>query len=226
MRFLRFITGLFLLPVIVAQGKTVAFILPGFFSASFPYVNGDVLAIFGGYFLWLILQMCCKVPDTLYIFGHELTHAMWALLTFSKVGKIKISKKGGYCEVTNPGPFITLAPYFVPFYSVIVLLLRFGIGLFTDMTPYSGWWFIILGFTYGFHLTNTIKTLYEVAQPDVLAYGRLFSYTLIAAVNLLVLEMSFVIILSLPLKDFVLSFWNNLMDVVAFIVSCAERFAA
>ena len=88
-------------------------------------------------------------------------------------------------NLTNPGLFTTLAPYFVPFYLVVVLLLRLLAGLFWDMAPFAPWWLGLMGMAYGFHVTYTVRSLAQ-RQPDIRAFGRVISYVLILLINLLV----------------------------------------
>ncbi len=121
----------------------------------------------------------------MYVWGHELTHALGGLLTGSKIGKIKVGKDGGYVNLTNPGIFTTLAPYFVPFYLVVVLLLRLLAGFFWEMGPYAPFWLGLMGMAYGFHVTYTVRSLAE-RQPDIREFGHVISYVLILLINVLV----------------------------------------
>lgn len=202
MRFLRFIVALFLLPAIAAEGMAIFDLMPAMLTLEFPFLANEILAVFGGYILWVLIFTFLPVPITLYIFGHELTHAIWGLMTGSKVGRIHVSSNGGYCTVSNPGMFTTLAPYFVPFYLVILILIKLIVSIWYPLESGAMWWLVGIGVTYGFHLVYTIKMLVEVEQPDVREYGHFFSYALIVFVNLLILGAGLVLITGTSMVDF------------------------
>ncbi len=184
-RFLLFLLGAALLPAIVAAALAVYDQIPALFIPSPPFIAPGPLAFVIGYALWTLLFFILPPSVSMYVWGHELTHAIWGLLTGSKVGKIKVGKNGGYVNLTNPGIFTTLAPYFVPFYLVVALLLRLVAGLFWDMTPFSPFWLGLMGMAYGFHVTYTVRSLTE-RQPDIREFGHVISYALILLINILV----------------------------------------
>lgn len=201
-KILRFVIALLMLPYIGALAIAIYSILPSMLRTGFPYLSTEIIAIISGLALWTLLFAVVDIPDSIYIFGHELTHAIWGLCTGSTVGGIKVSSNGGSCVVSDPGMFTTLAPYFVPFYLMVILLARAVSGIWIDMRPYAAWWLAAMGFAYGFHATNTIETLTEVEQPDVLEYGRFFSYVFIIAGNLLVLGMGLSLACGTPLSHY------------------------
>lgn len=204
----RFLAGLLLLPFVWAEGAALLALLPDAYAPDFPFVSGEVVAFMGGMALWCVLAWLVGGGGWLYVFGHELTHAAWALLTFSKVSKIHVTSRGGYCLIDNPGPFTTLAPYFVPFYVVVLLLIRLALGFWFELAPYARWWIAALGFAYGFHVTKTVESIVKVAQPDIRAYGRLFSYVFIAAANLLFLGLGLATMLGSPLRGWLWELWG------------------
>lgn len=184
-RFLLFLCGLIILPAIAGSARAVYDMVPAAFSSEPPFVAPAPLALIIGYVVWTLIFFFLPPSIKMYIWGHELTHAIWGLLTGSKVGKIKVSERGGYVNLTNPGIFTTLAPYFVPFYMLVVLLLRWIAGLFVDMGPYSLCWLVLIGAAYGFHVTYTIRSLAE-HQPDIKEFGHLISYAIILLFNILI----------------------------------------
>ena len=184
-RFLLFLLGVALLPAILAAVLAVGDLMPALFVAVPPFIAPGPLAFAIGYALWTLLFLVLPPSVRMYVWGHELTHALWGLFTGSKVGKIKVGDDGGYVNLTNPGIFTTLAPYFVPFYLVVVLLLRLVAGLFWDMAPYAPLWLGLMGMAYGFHVTYTVRSLTE-RQPDIREFGHVISYALILLINVLV----------------------------------------
>ena len=185
LRFALFLAGLASIPAICGAALAAVDIIPSAFTAEFPFVSKEPLAFLAGYTVWTILFLVLPPSNKIYVLGHELTHAIWGRLTGSKVGRMKVGEDGGYVMLSNPGIFTTLAPYFVPFYTVVVLLLRLVVGLFADMRPYTVWWMALLGATYGFHVTYTVRSLAE-RQPDIREFGRVASYAIILIANLLV----------------------------------------
>ena len=215
-RTVRFAIGAALLPFVWAATTATLTLVPDALTAEFPFVSRKILFFSAGVAVWCAIAWRFMVNNWFYIFGHELTHAAWALLTFSKVTRISVTAKGGYCLIENPGPFTTLAPYFVPFYAVVLLLARLLLGIWVDMASYSHWWLAALGFAYGFHATNTVESLTEVAQPDIREYGKFFSCTLIIAANLLFLGLGAAAMLGVPLLEWL----STLLD------SCVSAYCA
>ncbi len=200
-RFLLFLIGVALIPAICAVVLAVYDLFPTLLTSSLPFIAPEPLAFVAGYAIWTILFLFLPPAIKMYVWGHELTHALWGLMTGSKVGKIKVSDKGGYVNLTNPGIFTTLAPYFVPFYLVVVLLLRLLIGLFCDMEPYALWWLVLFGMAYGFHITYTVRSLTE-RQPDIREFGHVISYVLILLINVLVFGYGIVAVTSASLPQY------------------------
>lgn len=197
----RFLVALALLPFLWAEFAAIPVLAPGSFAPDFPFVSSDILFLFGGMALWFVVAWRFRVNPWFYVLGHELTHAAWALLTFSKVGRISVTSRGGYCTIDKPGVFTTLAPYFVPFYLALLLILRAILSIWFVMAPYGGWWMGAFGFAYGFHVTNTIDSIVGVDQPDIREYGRVFSCVLIAVANMLFLLLGFAAAAGTPFAD-------------------------
>jgi len=118
-----------------------------------------------------------------YVLGHEMTHALWGMLMGAKVGKMKVGKEGGHVMLSKSNFIISLAPYFFPFYTAVAIALWYGIGIFCDPSAYTAWWLMVVGMTWGFHVTFTVYMLSQ-RQPDVQENGRLFSYIIIYLANL------------------------------------------
>ena len=200
-RFLLFLVGVALIPAICAAVLAVRDQFPALLIPSPPFIASEPLAFAVGYAVWTILFFFLPPAIKMYVWGHELTHALWGLMTGSKVGKIKVGDKGGYVNLTNPGIFTTLAPYFVPFYLVIIVILRLTIGLIWDMEPYAIWWLGLFGMAYGFHVTYTIRSLME-RQPDISEFGHVISYVLILLINVIVFGYGIVAVTSASLPQY------------------------
>lgn len=185
-RALLLLLGVLLIPAIPGVALAVLDLLPAIFSGDFPWISREPLAVLLGYAAWTVVFAAIPPAARVYVLGHELTHAAWGLMTFSRVRRLRVRDDGGSVEITSPGFFTTLAPYFVPFYLLVVLLARLVAGLFADMGPYSSCWLFLVGLAYGFHVTYTVKSL-AGRQPDIRVYGRVLSCVAIIVINLLIL---------------------------------------
>ncbi len=140
-----------------------------------------------GVAVWLFLYNTCPRPMWLYVFGHELTHALCALCCGAKIQSFKVGRRGGEVRLSKSNTFIALAPYFLPLYallwSLFLILIRWWFGASDWFGPllYAG-----LGIAYSFHVTLTVVIL-RIRQPDLVGEGFFFSGTLIWFGNAIVL---------------------------------------
>jgi hypothetical protein len=118
-----------------------------------------------------------------------------------RVGKLKVGKSGGHVELTKTNFAITLAPYFFPFYTFLVIAAYYLAGVWLEVEPYKAWWFGAVGVTWAFHITFTIQMLTD-RQPDIQEHGRIFSYSIIYLMNVLVIGIWMVLVGSPKLGSF------------------------
>ena len=74
-----------------------------------------------GVVLWLIAFFGLPRPLLVYVFGHELTHAVWVWLMGGRVSQFRVSRDGGHIITDRNNFWIALAPYFFPLYSIIAI---------------------------------------------------------------------------------------------------------
>ena len=163
--------------------------------------------------LWLVLFFSWRTRAMmwLYVAGHELTHALFVLLCRGQVSKVHISSEGGHILTNRNNFLISLSPYFFPFYTAIAIV---GWAIAQWILRDSGeldpmWLYGLIGFTWMFHLTFTIWMIRR-EQPDVDQNGRLFSFTVIFIMNVLII--CAILITASPTATFHrfgLSFWAN-----------------
>ena len=146
-----------------------------------------------GFVLWVLIFFLLPRPSRTYVLGHELTHAMWALMMGGGVGKLKVGRNGGHVELTKTNFVITLAPYFFPFYTFFVIAAYYLAGIWLEVEPYMAWWLGAVGFTWAFHITFTLNMLAD-RQPDIQEHGRIFSYVIICLMNVLVIGIWMVLV--------------------------------
>lgn len=156
----------------------------------------------------------------LYVFGHELTHVIFIYLCGGKVfGDIRVSVTGGHVVTNKSNWLISLSPYFVPFYTVIVgtgfLIARFlvdltatiQLGALSFQPLYL--FYALIGFTWSLHIFYTMTMLMK-DQPDLHMNGTLISLLVIYLVNSIVV-ISFVTFASetLTLGGYVVDWYTN-----------------
>lgn len=183
MKWIKTIIAILLLPVCIGAVEALVRVL----RAS---VGEDSMATWvafgGGAMSWLVVYSFLPKPMLIYVFGHELTHALWTWLFGGRVKKFRASSNGGHVMVTKNNFLISLAPYFFPVYAVLVIVL-FLIGhLLWNWMPYLVWFHLSLGAAYSFHLTLTWHIL-KTEQSDITQHGYLFSAVIILLGNIVVL---------------------------------------
>lgn len=120
-----------------------------------------------------------------YLYCHELTHALFGLLTGSKVSKLKINEDSASVNVSHPNLIVVLAPYII---SLHVLLILFFYGCTVIAFPNCGniihnFFAILIGLATSFHFIFTIISLTR-EQTDIKRSGYFISYLLITTLNL------------------------------------------
>lgn len=158
--------------------------------------------------MFAILGILLWRPVLLYVFSHELVHALAAWLCLGKVTNLSASTTGGQVTVNKSNTFIRLAPYCVPLYALLVA----GIFLALDtwwrpLGAYLKWLAGALGFFYAFHVGFTLWSLRR-NQPDLKPDGWLFSLVLIYIGNVAV----FVLFLGFLVEGHLSGVWTALRD--------------
>ena len=138
---------------------------------------------------WSVIYVMLPKPMWVYVFGHELTHAVWTWMFGGKVKKFKATAKGGHVVVSKTNSVFTLAPYSFPIYAVGVAACFIIIKLFWDFREYAVWFHLLVGAAYAFHVTLTWHVL-KMRQNDISQAGYLLSAVLIWLGNILVLLVS------------------------------------
>ncbi|MBR4932151.1 MAG: hypothetical protein IKZ02_03900 [Alphaproteobacteria bacterium] len=119
---------------------------------------------------------------------HELTHMLFAVLTFHKPKGLDIEQGvGGYFSFEGEGNWlVALAPYFFPTFTVALML---GFGMYQQFEPkLPDYWLILFGIFIGYHF---IVTLFEIhpKQTDFIVAGPVFTICFIPTANLLMYGM-------------------------------------
>ena len=145
-------------------------------------ITAESIALLGGMLAFALCWMSVPHPVKTYVLGHELTHAIWGLLFGAVPSRLRVSESGGSVNLTKSNMLITLAPYFFPFYTFVVVIAAIVTYAFIRPLPWLPLWMFMVGFTWAFHVLFTIETLSQ-RQPDVKLYGRVFSWVFIFLAN-------------------------------------------
>ena len=202
MRILRVILGLALIPVCVAVTKSVLALMGMLGAAAGLDRSLPVLAVGAGVILWGVIFYILPRPVRTYVLAHELTHALWGSIFGARILGLRVSKTGGSVKMSEVNWVTSLAPYFFPLYTVLVLFAYYLLALFVDVRPWELIWFGLIGLTLGFHWAFTLETLFQ-PQSDIRRYGRLFSYTLIYLLNIMGIGLVLVLVSPVSLDLFV-----------------------
>lgn len=183
-KLLKLLLGIAMLPAAVGITRSLADLLLGL-----PSRNGGLpLGLWwfiGGFLFWLFVWIALPRPARTYVLAHELTHALWGLAMGARVSRLRVRADGGSVNLTKTNVWITLAPYFFPLYTMLVIAIHLLLRLFwNESTRYEPFWLALVGLTWGFHATFTVAVLTQ-RQPDVQEHGRIYSWTLIYLLNIL-----------------------------------------
>jgi hypothetical protein len=216
MRVINFFLGVLLMPVCVAITLTLVALIRAAHPASDAFLPPPVMAFGAGFLLWLILYFTLPPPVRTYVLAHELTHALWGSLMGASISRMKISKERGSVTLSKSNFLITLAPYFFPLYTIIVIIIYCALSLFYDTSAYHLLWLGLVGFTWSFHFTFTVNALMQ-SQTDIKEYGYLFSYTIIYIFNVLGIAIWIIAVTDATFELLVTAFASHMIVIWRFL---------
>jgi hypothetical protein len=172
-KWIKFIIAILLLPVCAGTALTLGRVLGATGGADLVWVP-----LLAGAACWVVVYLLLPKPLWIYVFGHELTHALWTWLFGGQVKKFKASASGGQVVTSKSNFVIALAPYFFPLYAALVVVIFATGHLLWDWGDYLVWFHLAVGAAYAFHVTLTWHVL-QTRQSDITQQGRLFSTVII-----------------------------------------------
>lgn len=181
--FCRLLVGLMFLPACWGVSRTFLDCLIAATGGG-TSISFEALALLGGLLAFVVCWIVLSHPIKAYVLAHELTHALWGLVFGARPSNLRVSASGGSVRLTKSNLLITLAPYFFPFYTFLVIVAALVTYAFLRPLPFLPLWVFMIGFTWAFHVLFTIQTLAQ-RQPDVRLYGRVFSWSVIFIANVL-----------------------------------------
>ena len=202
-KWIKCLLALLLLPVAVAETMAMGRVLAVSGSADTTWIP-----LLAGFASWLVIFLLLPKPMLIYVFGHELTHALWTWLFGGSVKDMKISSEGGHVIVSKHNFLIVLAPYFFPLYAILVVLAYLLGNCLWDWQPYRVWFHLALGAAYAFHVSLTWHVL-QTQQSDITSQGWIFSAVIIFMGNLTWLLLGVPLITGKPGFMQALGWWGH-----------------
>ena len=222
--FLRLLVGIALLPLcwslmrVLMDATVVA-------AGAEGVASVESLSLLGGIAAFVLSWMTISHPVKTYVLGHELTHALWGLLFGARPSDVRFGENGGSVRLSKSNVLITLAPYFFPFYTFVVIVAALITYAFMRPLPCLPLWLFMIGFTWAFHVLFTLETLTQ-RQPDVTLYGRVFSWAFIFIVNMLIVLVWLATMTPLTFKELGVMLVGRSLDayvgVGRFVVNCVK----
>jgi hypothetical protein len=215
-RWVKFVFAIFLLPVCAILTQT-------FFTVFARATIAQQLWTAEPF--WFIAFSGLPRPILLYVFGHELTHAIWVWLMGGRVTRFRVGRDGGHVVTNRTNFWIALAPYFFPFYSILAIAIYGLLSVFYNVQPYGRLLYAVIGATWAFHLTFTAWMIPK-NQTDLRDHGTFFSLTVIYVMNLVLLCV--MLIIASPLitfASFAADLGKNIGTFSQWVVDLANRFA-
>ena len=191
-KWVKFIFGIFLLPICGVLTQTFFTAFARATVAQRLWAGEEFWFFSLGAVLWLITFFGLPRPILIYVFGHELTHALWVWLMGGRVSRFRVSPDGGHVVTTKANFWIALAPYFFPIYSILTIAIYGGLSLFLNMQPYGRLLYAVIGATWAFHFTFTCWMIPK-NQTDLTDQGTFFSLVIIYLMNLLLLSVMLIL---------------------------------
>jgi len=119
-----------------------------------------------GMILWLL---CGRFLRFFHVFEHEVTHLVTGLVFFIQPRQLVASESGGRMEMYGNNFIVSLAPYFVPLLSLVLMaimpLLDSAVRVYACAA---------LGLVTGYHVITNMQE-FSLQQPDIRNHGRVFS---------------------------------------------------
>ncbi len=159
--FIKFILFVLLLPVLAATVLG--------FNNELSKMPQDFYATFlKGIFIYLLIHLFVVEPEPVYEYGHKIMQSIFKFVE----------------------PLVEVAPFFLPIYSLLLLVLFYFTNLFVknDFLPYV--FVFLISFTLTMHMVFTARRLREEDNNAAKA-SYLFFMSLIVIVNVFILAMMF-----------------------------------
>jgi len=119
-----------------------------------------------GMILWLLFGRFLRF---FHVFEHEVTHLVTGLVFFIQPRQLVASESGGRMEMYGNNFIVSLAPYFVPLFSLVLMALMPLLD--GSVSVYAC---CVLGLVTGYHVISNVQE-FSLQQPDIRSHGLIFS---------------------------------------------------
>jgi hypothetical protein len=225
-RWVKFVFAIFLLPGCAILSQTFFTVFARATVTQRLWAGEEFWFFSLGAVLWLIAFLGLPRPILIYVFGHELTHALWVLLMGGRVSRFRVGRDGGHVVTNRNNFWIALAPYFFPLYSILAIATYGVLSLFLNVQAYGRLLYAVIGVTWAFHFTFTCWMIPK-NQTDLSDQGTFFSLVVIYLMNLLLL--SAMLIFASPeitFAAFGADLLTNLSNFSQWVFDLFDRFAS
>src|SRR5216117_4321815 len=191
-KWVKFIIAVFLLPICGVLTQTFFTVFARATVTQSVWAGEEFWFFSLGAVLWLIAFFGLPRPLVIYVFGHELTHALWVWLMGGRVSRFRVTREGGHVVTSKANFWIALAPYFFPIYSILAIGIYGVLSLFLNVQPYGRLLYAVICATWAFHFTFTCWMVPK-NQTDLSDQGTFFSLVVIFLMNLLLLSVMLIL---------------------------------
>ena len=178
--------------------------------------EGNYVGLFAGFAAYFIFWLFLKIfrlghnLNWFMKFTHELTHTLVALVFFAKIHKFIVMERecSVYYEAKVGYVPITLSPYCIPIYTLMIFPFRFA-----GDSHYMIIFDFLIAVTYAFHVHSFIRQT-SYSQTDIKGCGKALSTTFITFVHLCIASLIFAIPKGGLLKALNRVFWEYPVDIL------------
>src|ERR1700726_118697 len=154
-RWVKFVIAIFLLPLCAILTQTFFTVFTRATVTQRLWAAEEFWFFSLGAVLWLIAFFGLPRPMLVYVFGPELTHALWVLLMGGRVSRFRVGREGGHIVTDRNNFWIALAPYFFPLYSLFGMAAYGVLSMFFYVQPYGRLLYGLIGATWAYLLAFT-----------------------------------------------------------------------
>lgn len=183
MKTVKFILAVILLPGVWTSVRFGVGLLGEARAVGWSWIMGDGAWFMGGVAAWLVVFAVGPYGRRVYVFGHELTHALAVWLSGGRVTAFHVGREGGHIVADREGTVISLAPYLVPLYPVAVVLAWVAaVWAVPEWGRYGVGFLAVWGGVWSFHVSFTLWVMRQ-EQSDFASQGYVFSMVVVFLVN-------------------------------------------
>ena len=157
-----------------------------FESKKILWFEGDAMLFLCGIVAFALVNLFSKGRPFLYVFAHEVSHAIASFLTGSKVHSIYVSGSGGTTKTEKCNLAILLFPYIFPFFSVCILALYWALDWAGDVHALNPYFYFLMGLTLTHHLFLTCYFIFK-GQSDMRKAEPVLALGLVVFLNAVIL---------------------------------------